>query len=119
MRASILASLVSALLASTSLAHSDCTAVDNAVIQHEGISKGVEEVQSGSTAPLALMSILSREEPTINAASPPLHLQARNRVDPQQGQRRHCHHLPQRRFWHRAPPKQTVRPPPAPPPTTH
>ncbi|KAK0745669.1 dienelactone hydrolase [Schizothecium vesticola] len=47
MRASILASLVSALLASTSVAHSDCTAVDNAIIQHEGISKGVEEVQSG------------------------------------------------------------------------
>ncbi|KAK5652902.1 hypothetical protein OQA88_9379 [Cercophora sp. LCS_1] len=39
--------LASTFLWSLTLAHSDCTAVDSAVIQHTGISKGTIETQNG------------------------------------------------------------------------
>ena len=45
MRAFTLASLASSALLVA--AHTDCTAVDAAVIQHDGFSRGLEEVQNG------------------------------------------------------------------------
>lgn len=42
-----LSTLTTALFATLSLAHSDCTAVDSAVIQHTGISKGTHETADG------------------------------------------------------------------------
>jgi len=53
MRVSTLYSLVSACLVSTAVAHSDCTAVDGAVIQHDGFTKGVNETHNGSKSDLS------------------------------------------------------------------